>query len=45
MEFFWARLDGLTDDEYVWEPGAGGRAARARAATNQPGPGQRRLGV
>jgi DinB superfamily len=23
MDFFWARLEGLTDDEYLWEPGPG----------------------
>ncbi len=30
MEFFWTRLDGLTDDEYLWEPRAGAWNLRPR---------------
>jgi hypothetical protein len=30
MEFFWARLSGLTDEEYLWEPGPGAWNLRPR---------------
>jgi DinB superfamily len=30
MEFFWERLEGLTDEEYFWEPAPGAWSLRAR---------------
>ncbi len=31
LEFFWPRMDGLTDTEYLWEPGPGAWSVRPRA--------------
>jgi hypothetical protein len=36
MEFFWDRLAGLTDEEYLWEPGPG--AWNLRPGTQQRTP-------
>jgi hypothetical protein len=30
MEIFWERLNGLTDEEYLWEPGPGALSLRPR---------------
>ena len=30
LEFFWERLNGLTDEEYLWEPGPGAWNLRPR---------------